>query len=40
MKSFSQVSSSRTARPLPSQPPSSRPGTSQATVGHSTLPRR
>src|SRR5690606_22398075 len=28
-----------TANQLPSQPPSSRPGTIQATVGHSTLPR-
>src|SRR5690606_792793 len=30
----------RVASRLPSQPPSSRPGTSQATVGQSTLPRR
>src|SRR5690606_23463833 len=35
----STVSSSATARPLPSQPPSSSPGTIHATVGHSTLPR-
>ena len=40
MKARNQAPSSDVARPLPSQPPSTSPGTSQATVGQSTLPRR